>query len=68
MLPNQGDSFRHKQHAALQLWRHLYCAREGIAHANGWPSVAAAGGYAPGMNVDGVYPSALGIDAIAGEV
>ncbi len=68
MLPNQGDGTRHKQHAALQLWRQLYCAREGIAHANGWPSVAAAGGYAPGMNVDGVHPSALGIDAIAGEL
>lgn len=60
---SSGNQLYHANH---ELWRLLWCARNGIPHIHAWPSLAQANGnYATGLGLDTVHPNSLGADLAA---
>lgn len=57
------------RHAAHNVWRKLYCLKNGITHIDVWPLLAtSAGAFASGMNVDATHPSTSAAIAMANKV
>lgn len=67
-FPNNTSSLA-IQLANDELWKLLYCARNGIPHVHVWPSLAtSAGGYASGYNFDATHPNSTGADIAAARI
>lgn len=72
-LPRDGaggtNDARRLAQADLQLWRQLYCERNGIPHVNAWPQLANPDGtWATGMGDGGLHPVSPGLDALADRI
>lgn len=65
-LPPTNVSENVPRYVQHNIWRTLYCAKNGIRHLEVWDLLATpAGAYASGMNIDNVHWNTVGAEIVA---